>query len=566
LDRRKCPELPGDLRQWPDAGVALELNAILVKACAGDARQRYASAEALLADLRHLAEGRSVKRRRAWQQTQRHLFRFGVAAVLGVAVWLVFTRFNGSTIQRLNTPAPTSIFVLPFRNDGTNRTEPQLRDRMTDAFINSLKVINGVTIAQRRSALANRPLAEARAEAARLFGVRYVLTGRVKSDVALTLSLDLLETCRELPVWSRTFAGDTNRLIELEEQALFSLATNLQSTIPVETRERIRQVLADNLLGWRLVREGRSNELQGTRASADLALIRYNEALRLDPDYLDALERKAQYFRELSGNQRPRIVWPAISAEAERMIQIDPTYWAGDYFRWMTQLLHDWNWREAERTFQLRRARHADWPVVSAMYLRIAGRMDEARIEQAKVANLDQTNRYVRNHAAAAAFVDRDYARTVAEGESYNALQPGSTLGLEWVFQGQFHLGRYDQSLETIRRLRGLNDAPLLKALEACALVKLDRPEAARELLAELDRDAKHRDVDPYPLAWVHLALGDKAAALRKLREAIEEKSELVVFTDMAGGLRTDPKLDELRGEPEFQDLLKLAGMDVWPK
>jgi len=30
-------------------------------------------------------------------------------------------------------------------------------------------------------------------------------------------------------------------------------------------------------------------------------------------------------------------------------------------------------------------------------------------------------------------------------------------------------------------------------------------------------------------------------------------------------GLRTDPKLDELRDEPEFQELLKLAGMDVWP-
>ena len=30
--------------------------------------------------------------------------------------------------------------------------------------------------------------------------------------------------------------------------------------------------------------------------------------------------------------------------------------------------------------------------------------------------------------------------------------------------------------------------------------------------------------------------------------------------------LRTDAKLDERRDEPEFQELLKLAGMDVWPK
>ena len=33
----------------------------------------------------------------------------------------------------------------------------------------------------------------------------------------------------------------------------------------------------------------------------------------------------------------------------------------------------------------------------------------------------------------------------------------------------------------------------------------------------------------------------------------------------LAGGLRTDPKLDELREEPEFQELLKLAGLDASP-
>jgi serine/threonine protein kinase len=36
LDRRKFPELPADLRQWPDATLAFELNAVVIKACAAD--------------------------------------------------------------------------------------------------------------------------------------------------------------------------------------------------------------------------------------------------------------------------------------------------------------------------------------------------------------------------------------------------------------------------------------------------------------------------------------------------------------------------------------------------
>ena len=66
LDRRKYPELPADLRRWPDARLAFELNAILVKAAAAEARQRYPSAAALLDDLERLRAGRSVRRRRSF--------------------------------------------------------------------------------------------------------------------------------------------------------------------------------------------------------------------------------------------------------------------------------------------------------------------------------------------------------------------------------------------------------------------------------------------------------------------------------------------------------------------
>lgn len=103
-------------------------------------------------------------------------------------------------------------------------------------------------------------------------------------------------------------------------------------------------------------------------------------------------------------------------------------------------------------------------------------------------------------------------------------------------------------------------------ALEACALAKMGQREAARKLLSELEAKSD-RYVDAYPLAWIHLALGEKPAALAKLRQACQQRSEFVVFPDgLAGGLRTDPKLDELREEPEFQELLKLPGQDVWPK
>src|SRR5439155_6095330 len=59
LDRRQFPDLPPDLKSWPDARGVLELNEVLLKACARDAHQRYQSAAEMRDDLALLQRGQS---------------------------------------------------------------------------------------------------------------------------------------------------------------------------------------------------------------------------------------------------------------------------------------------------------------------------------------------------------------------------------------------------------------------------------------------------------------------------------------------------------------------------
>ena len=67
IDRREFPKLPEGLRDWPDAQQMFEINEILLKACASNARARYANADAMLAELRLLVSGKSVKTKRTYQ-------------------------------------------------------------------------------------------------------------------------------------------------------------------------------------------------------------------------------------------------------------------------------------------------------------------------------------------------------------------------------------------------------------------------------------------------------------------------------------------------------------------
>src|SRR2546430_393692 len=63
-DRQDFPQLPPDLQTQPDHAGLLELNEVILKACEGDPRQRYGSAEDMRVDLALLQTGRSVKRKR----------------------------------------------------------------------------------------------------------------------------------------------------------------------------------------------------------------------------------------------------------------------------------------------------------------------------------------------------------------------------------------------------------------------------------------------------------------------------------------------------------------------
>jgi tetratricopeptide (TPR) repeat protein len=78
-DRTDFPQLPSDLTTRTDHAQLLELNEVLLAACAKDPAQRYQSAEEMLGDLELLQRGNSVKAKRAFRRR----------AKLGVIIGLV---------------------------------------------------------------------------------------------------------------------------------------------------------------------------------------------------------------------------------------------------------------------------------------------------------------------------------------------------------------------------------------------------------------------------------------------------------------------------------------------
>jgi hypothetical protein len=89
--------------------------------------------------------------------------------------------------------------------------------------------------------------------------------------------------------------------------------------------------------------------------------------------------------------------------------------------------------------------------------------------------------------------------------------------------------------------------------LQALAGLKSD----ALASLASLQREAAERKirVTVRDLAYIQLALGDRAKALELFEDAVNDRDSSMVW------LGVDPRVDPLRGTPRFRQMLKTIGL-----
>jgi hypothetical protein len=83
-----------------------------------------------------------------------------------------------------------------------------------------------------------------------------------------------------------------------------------------------------------------------------------------------------------------------------------------------------------------------------------------------------------------------------------------------------------------------------------------DEARARRELdeLIALDRSGQAH-LGPEYLAYIHAALGEDAQALALLERAVAERDQNVLW------LKVDPRLDQFRDQPQFQQLVRRIGL-----
>jgi len=90
----------------------------------------------------------------------------------------------------------------------------------------------------------------------------------------------------------------------------------------------------------------------------------------------------------------------------------------------------------------------------------------------------------------------------------------------------------------------------------AHAYVVIGRRAEAEKILRDLEQKSKTAYVSPYVIATIYAGLGKKDRAFEFLEKAYQERS-----LELSWHLKADLRIDNLRSDPRFQNLLRRVGL-----
>jgi len=543
-----------------------ELERIIAKSLEKDRNLRYQHASGMRADLQRLKRdtasgktGAATKTPSAvrWSRRQVMTIAVGLALIIG-GLTVAARLYLGGPAKRIE-----SIAVLPLENLSRDPEQEYFADGMTDALIANLSKISAFRVISRTSTMHYKGTNKSLPEIARELNVEGVVEGSVmRSGNRVRITAQLIHAHTDKNLWAETYERDFGDVLRLQGEVAQAIAQQVRTRLPPQQQARLRSAPPVNPQALEAYLKGRSYLAAefSTPQKIKKAQVYFEEAIREDAGLALAYVGLADCYRYLGDFRRlpPQDTYRLVKEAVRKALELDDTLGEAHttlgYLSWR----HEWDWQTAEREFKY--ALELDPNYVEgrgwlALYLGWSGRRAEALAEVAKNRILDPGSPFA--DESMVYYHLRDYTALVEHGQRYVAAHPN-----DWTANYHLAVG-YEgsgQRLEAITEYQNAvdlseGDADPTAAL-AHAYASVGIRAEAEKILQELERQSKSSYVSPYMMAAICAGLGDKEKAFEFLEKAYLERSP-----DIPYFLKADLRIDTLRSDPRFRDLLRRVGL-----
>jgi tetratricopeptide (TPR) repeat protein len=379
----------------------------------------------------------------------------------------------------------------------------------------------------------------------------------MRSGNRVRITTRLVDPTTEQHLWAETYERELGDELTLQADVAQAIAAQIKINVTPQEQTRLgnaRQVKPE-------VREAYLKGLyewnKRTEQSLKKGITYFEQAIDKDPSYAAAYCSVAlsYYILGENGYVSGRQVFPMAKAAARKALELDEGLGEAHAVLAAVTNVYDWDWPGAEKEFK--QAIELDPGSATAhhfyaFHLSILGRHEKAMAEIQLARQFDPLSPRINANVGLVLCNARRYDQAIEDLQKVLDLDPHNRAAHYYLAQNYLQKGLDQQALaEYEKTLTVPGSPPYAKTILALCFALAGKRAEALKIMEEIIEILKNKGIAFYWIAILEIALGEKDQAFQWLEKAYQMRDPWLRW------VKVDPRLDPLRSDLRFQDLLK---------
>ncbi len=472
-----------------------------------------------------------------------------LVAAIGFGYWFFANRSASQTpIQ--------SIAVMPFVNQSGNTDIEYLADGITETLISNLSQLQKLDVRASSSVFRFKGKDVSLRQIGKELNVQAVLTGRVvQRGDDLTFYIELVDAATEKVLWRSDYNRQMTNLISLQSEIARDVSRKLETRLSGADEQKLAKNYTTNPEAYQLYLKGRFHWNKRTQKDSQKAIEYFQQVIALDPNYALAFAGLAGAYalnvNDIGGAPSSEVM-PKAKEAALKALSLDDNLAEAHTALGIVLMGYDYDFAGAEAKYKRALELNPNYVPAHQFYsvlLLILGRTDEGIAEMQRALEIEPLSIWVNRAYGVRLSTARKYDEAISQLKKTLEMDENFVLAHTSLASVYQLTGNYAESVQEYSRARELIGKPQDAALIRESFIKGGWKGFLRIMTTKL-----RPTINSYPAAAYHLELGEEDKALAELEKAYANHEYGLIQ------LRADPRLDPLRDDPRFQDLLKRVG------
>src|SRR5579862_3163562 len=456
-----------------------------------------------------------------------------------------------------------SIAVLPFVNMSNDPEQEYFSDGISEEIINSLVQRAELRVVGRTSSFSFKGKNDDLRTIGNKLSVANILERSIrKAGNRVRITAQLIEVSTGFHLWSQKFDRELTDIFDVQDEISKSIVDQMMDEFTKRESHSTPKTQTRNIDAYNLYLKGRFYWSKRVGEDLKKSIQFYEEAINKDADYALAYAAMSDSYSLLCAYHTLSPDDSILKAKkiAQKAVSLDPALAEAYEAIGHVEMLYEWNWNKAKHYYEQAIQLNPGFATAHQRYgilLALFGRIEEALKSSMEALRLEPLSLIINTDVAIIYFIEKRYQQAIEKSLAVIDVDPKFGVALFIAGLSYEQLGNYDLAIEYLRRAwqAAYNNIGLGSLIHV--LAKAGKEEESLTLFEELKQKAENVYISPYTFAIAHLGFNDIPTAMDLMEKAVETHSVWLVHLHM----KSDPRLDPLRKEKRFQDLLVKMGL-----